>query len=80
MSDATTQTEGWFHPSRRPYRFTVLVFVGFMIYGSYFAYDAIGAIENSLMETLNIGQERIGDGRQRVRRGRREPLGGGPSR
>jgi len=61
MSDSATQTEGWFHPSRRPYRFTVLVFVGFMIYGSYFAYDAVGAIENSLMETLNIGQERIGD-------------------
>jgi MFS family permease len=61
MSDVATQTEGWFHPSRRPYRFTVLLFVGFMIYGSYFAYDAIGAIENSLMETLNIGQERIGD-------------------
>jgi MFS family permease len=61
MSDVATQTEGWFHPSRRAYRFTVLFFASFMMYGSYFAYDAIGAIENSLMDTLAIGQERIGD-------------------
>ena len=61
MSDVATQTVGWFHPSRRPYRFTVLLFAAFMMYGSYFAYDAIGAIENSLMDTLGIGQERIGD-------------------
>lgn len=39
----------------------MLFFAGFMMYGSYFAYDAIGAIENSLMEALGIGQERIGD-------------------
>jgi MFS family permease len=56
-----TQELGWSHPARRPYRFIVLFFASFMMYGSYFAYDAIGAIENSLMETLGIGQERIGD-------------------
>jgi MFS family permease len=60
MTESVTTAQGWFHPSRRSYRFIVLFFVGFMIYGSYFAYDAIGAIENTLMETLGIGQEDIG--------------------
>jgi MFS family permease len=51
---------GWFDPAGRAYRFTILFFAGFMIYGSYFAYDAIGAIEDSLMKTLGIGQQEIG--------------------
>ena len=61
MTDPASPTGNWFHPSRRPYRFVVLFFAAFMMYGSYFAYDAVGAIENSLMSTLGIGQERIGD-------------------
>jgi MFS family permease len=60
MREATTADAGWFHPAKRPYRFTILFFVAFMIYGSYFAYDAIGAIENTLMETLDVGQDKIG--------------------
>lgn len=60
-ASASVSEPGWFHPSRRPYRFTVLFFAGFMIYGSYFAYDAVGAIENYLMDALGVGQERIGD-------------------
>lgn len=51
---------GRFHPSRRPYRFAVLFFAGFMIYGSYFAYDAPGAIVDSLMSALDVGQSEIG--------------------
>ena len=31
-----------------------------MIYGSYFAYDSVGAIEDYLMESLGIGQKAIG--------------------
>jgi MFS family permease len=54
------QTPGWTHPSRRPYRFTVLIVVCFMIYGSYFAYDSVGAIEDYLMESMGIGQSDIG--------------------
>lgn len=52
--------EGWFHPSRKPYRFTLLVIMAFLIFGSYFAYDSVGAIENSLMKKLGIGQSEIG--------------------
>jgi MFS family permease len=49
-----------FHPSRRPYRFTVLLVATFMIFGSYFAYDSVGAIEDYLMESMDIGQSDIG--------------------
>ena len=50
----------WTHPSGRPYRFIVLAVVSFMIYGSYFAYDSVGAIEDYLMDAMGIGQEDIG--------------------
>ncbi len=60
MSDYTTTTAGPLHPSKRPYRFLVLFFVAFMIYGSYFAYDSVGAIEDTLMEALGIEQAEIG--------------------
>jgi MFS family permease len=50
----------FFHPSRRPYRFTVLLVTTFMLFGSYFAYDSVGAIEDYLMESMGIGQTQIG--------------------
>ena len=50
----------WSHPSGRPYRFVVLIVVRFVIYGSYFTYDSVGAIEDFLMESMGIGQEDIG--------------------
>lgn len=49
-----------FHPSRRPYRFTIMLVATFMIFGSYFAYDSVGAIEDYLMESMGIGQSDIG--------------------
>lgn len=52
--------DGWFHPSRRPYRFTLLLIVSLLIFGSYFAYDSVGAIEDTLMKKLGIGQSEIG--------------------
>ena len=33
-----------FHPAGRRYRFVVLLFVSLLTYGSYFAYDSVGAI------------------------------------
>jgi MFS family permease len=48
------------HPSRRPYRFTVLLVATFMVFGSYFAYDSVGAIEDYLMDHMGIGQSEIG--------------------
>ena len=43
-----------FHPSTRLYRFTLLLFVSMLTFGSYFAYDSIGAIENILIQALGI--------------------------
>jgi MFS family permease len=48
------------HPAGRPYRFIVLAVVSLMLYGSYFAYDSVGAIEDYLMASLDIGQREIG--------------------
>jgi MFS family permease len=60
MTESTPAPMGFFHPAGKTYRYTVLIFASFIIYGSYFAYDAIGAIENSLMENFGFGQSEIG--------------------
>ena len=49
-----------FHPANRPYRFTLLFFVSMLTFGSYFAYDSIGAIENILIPALGISTGTIG--------------------
>jgi|Deesub1362B_J571_1020462.scaffolds.fasta_scaffold03816_4 MFS family permease len=54
------QEAGFFHPSRAAYRFTILFFVAFITYGSYFAYDSIGAIAPMIIEAMKIGREQIG--------------------
>ncbi|HNX97742.1 MAG TPA: MFS transporter, partial [Candidatus Aminicenantes bacterium] len=38
----------------RAYRFTLLFFVSMLPFGSYFAYDSIGAIENILIQSLQL--------------------------
>jgi len=50
MSDMTTESVGAFHPSKPLFRFTILAFVAFLPFGSYFAYDVIGAIAPTLQE------------------------------
>lgn len=52
--------KAWNHPSRRPYRLVILLVVSLMIFGSYFAYDSVGAIEDYLMRSMGIGQRDIG--------------------
>ena len=54
------QAAGGFHPSTRAYRFTLLVFVGLLTYGSYFAYDVVGALAPTLMGAWHTTQEGIG--------------------
>ncbi len=49
-----------FHPSGKPYRFTVLLFASLLTFGSYFAYDIIGALAPSLVEDLGAGRSTIG--------------------
>jgi MFS family permease len=57
----TTETIGAFHPSTRLYRFTILIFISLLVFGSYFAYDSIGALETTLMKELNLDRSAIGN-------------------
>ncbi len=49
-----------FHPSTRLFRFTVLFFVAMLTFGSYFAYDIIGAIAPTLIEQLGASRGTVG--------------------
>ncbi len=61
MSENALQGEiGFFHPSTKLYRFTVLFFVSLLTYGSYFAYDSIGAIAPTLIKELHVSRSIIG--------------------
>ena len=51
---------GILHPASRPYRFGILLFAALLTFGSYFAYDSVGAIESSLMPAMGAGRESIG--------------------
>jgi MFS family permease len=48
------------HPSTKAYRFTILAFISLLTFGSYFAYDIIGAVAPSLVEQLGAGRETVG--------------------
>lgn len=56
----TGQTTAFFHPSTRLYRFTILLFVSLLTFGSYFAYDSVGAIAPTLLKELHIDRSAIG--------------------
>ncbi len=60
MSDVASTHVGWFHPSRGAYRYTVLLFVGLLPFGSYFAYDSIGALATMLMKAWHTDQSGVG--------------------
>ncbi|MBN1895062.1 MFS transporter [bacterium] len=53
-------SSGFFHPSSRPYRFIILLFASLLTFGSYFAYDIIGAVAPSLVEQLGAGRGTVG--------------------
>ncbi|HPF34034.1 MAG TPA: MFS transporter [Candidatus Krumholzibacteria bacterium] len=48
------------HAASRSYRFTVLLFASLLTFGSYFAYDIIGALAPSLVDDLGAGRGTIG--------------------
>ena len=52
---------GFFHPSRRAYRFTILMFISLLVLGTYFAYDSIGALAPTLIEALHLDRSAIGN-------------------
>jgi MFS family permease len=51
---------GFFHPSRLPFRLAVLFIAGLLTYGSYFAYDSIGALAPTLIQAWHTDREAIG--------------------
>ncbi|MGQ9617593.1 MAG: MFS transporter [Candidatus Aminicenantia bacterium] len=51
---------GFLDPEKAVFRFLILIFVAFLAYGSYFAYDSLGAIAPLLIEAFGIGREQIG--------------------
>jgi MFS family permease len=60
MTDTPAAAPAWFDPAGRPYRFTVLLFASLLTFGSYFAYDIIGAIAPSLVEELGAQRGQVG--------------------
>jgi MFS family permease len=50
----------FFHPASRAFRFTILLSASLMTFGSYFAYDIIGAVAPSLVEQLGAGRGAVG--------------------
>lgn len=51
---------GPFHPAKALFRFTILIFVALLSFGSYFAYDIVGAIAPTLVEDLGASRGTIG--------------------
>ncbi len=51
---------GFLAPTTAGYRFTILLFICLLTFGSYFAYDSIGALAPTLISTLHLGRETIG--------------------
>lgn len=47
-------------PTARPYRFVVLLCAALMAFGSYFAYDSVGAIETTLIQVFHTDRSAIG--------------------
>jgi len=60
MTTTQKETAGIFHPSRALYRFIILIFVSSLSFGSYFAYDIVGAIAPTLVEELGATRGTVG--------------------
>ena len=60
MTAIEPENAGIFHPARAPYRFTVLVFVASLSFGSYFAYDIVSGIAPTLAQDLKIARGTVG--------------------
>ena len=61
MTDTTvTAAAGPFHPSRGLYRFAVLIIAGLLTFGSYFAYDSVGALVDTLLKAWDTDRQAIG--------------------
>jgi len=56
----TVPSAGFFHPTRPIYRFVNLLAISSLSFGSYFAYDIIGAIAPSLIDELKAARATVG--------------------
>lgn len=56
----TPQELGVFHPTRKLYRFTILLFASLLTFGNYFAYDIIGAVAPSLVREMGAPRGTVG--------------------
>jgi MFS family permease len=54
------ESVGLLHPKHAFFRFSILIFVSALSFGSYFAYDIVGAIAPTLVEELGAGRGAIG--------------------
>ena len=60
MTSPSSGTQGFFHPTRPFYRFTLLIFVAALSFGSYFAYDIVSSLAPTLVKELDVTQETVG--------------------
>ena len=60
MTTTTYEEGGIFHPSKAMYRFIILIFISSLSFGSYFAYDIVGAIAPTLIEELGATRGTLG--------------------
>ena len=49
-----------FYPAARSYHFMILAFAALLAFGSYFAYDSVGAIETTLIQAFHTDRAAIG--------------------
>lgn len=56
----TNESKPFFHPTTKLYRFTILLFASLLTFGSYFAYDIIGAVAPSLVEDMGAQRGTVG--------------------
>jgi MFS family permease len=47
-------------PTHKSYRFAILAFASLMVFGSYFAYDSVAAIETTLIDVFHTDRSAIG--------------------
>ncbi len=55
-----TTEHSFLHPASKGFRFTILIFVSMLSMGTYFAYDIIAAIADSLMTKMGATESDIG--------------------
>lgn len=60
MNVKNDEPNGVFHPAKPLYRFIILIFVASLSFGSYFAYDIVGAIAPTLIEELGATRGTLG--------------------